>query len=158
MNTQAIAQHLNIIDSAIIEIQEWTSVLWVKFVGGVRFVSKKIGAKKMEELTGTEKQIAWASDIRSTFAKTAEEFTAWAARCPGDTPRAVNKIEIARIVAAEILAQTDAKFWIDNRVTIGSVHFQQLHSPRLMDVIFDEEAIADIKTRAAVISGFVKNA
>jgi hypothetical protein len=47
MNTQAIAQHLNIIDSAITEIQEWASVLWVKFIGGVRFVSKKIGAKKM---------------------------------------------------------------------------------------------------------------
>jgi hypothetical protein len=48
MNTQAIATHLNIVDSAIIEIQEWASVLWVKFIGGVRFVSKKIGAKKME--------------------------------------------------------------------------------------------------------------
>jgi hypothetical protein len=48
MNAQAIASHLNIVDSAIIEIQEWASVLWVKFIGGVRFVSKKIGAKKME--------------------------------------------------------------------------------------------------------------
>jgi len=47
MNTQAIANHLNILDSAIIEIQEWASVLWVKFQGGVRFVSKRIGAKKM---------------------------------------------------------------------------------------------------------------
>ena len=48
MNTQAIATHLNIVDSAIIEIQEWANVLWVKFIGGVRFVSKKIGAAKME--------------------------------------------------------------------------------------------------------------
>jgi hypothetical protein len=48
MNTQAIASHLNIIDSAIIEIQEWANVLWVKFIGGVRFVSKKIGAKVVE--------------------------------------------------------------------------------------------------------------
>jgi hypothetical protein len=47
MNSQAIATHLNILDSAIIEIQEWASVLWVKFVGGVRFVSKKIGTAKM---------------------------------------------------------------------------------------------------------------
>jgi hypothetical protein len=49
MNTQAIATHLNIIDSAIIEVQEWANVLWVKFVGGVRFVSKKIGAAKVEK-------------------------------------------------------------------------------------------------------------
>ena len=46
MNTQAIAQHLNIVDSAIIEVQEWASVLWVKFIGGCRFVSKKIAGKK----------------------------------------------------------------------------------------------------------------
>lgn len=52
MNTTAIAQHLNILDSAIIEVQEWASVIWVKFVGGCRFVSKKINeAKKMSKLT-----------------------------------------------------------------------------------------------------------
>lgn len=46
-NTHAIATKLNILDSAIIEIQEWASVLFVKFVGGCRFVSKKIGVNKM---------------------------------------------------------------------------------------------------------------
>ena len=47
MNTAAIATHLKITESAILEIQEWASVLWVRFVGGVRFVSKKIGAITM---------------------------------------------------------------------------------------------------------------
>lgn len=42
MNTTAIAQHLNIATEAIIKIEEWATVLWVKFRGGCRFVSKKI--------------------------------------------------------------------------------------------------------------------
>jgi hypothetical protein len=51
MNTTAIAQQLNILDSAIIEIQEWANVLWVRFVGGCRFVSKKaIEVIKMPKL------------------------------------------------------------------------------------------------------------
>jgi hypothetical protein len=56
MNTQAIASHLNIVDSAIIEIQEWASVLWVKFIGGVRFVSKKIGANAMSQELSAEEE------------------------------------------------------------------------------------------------------
>jgi hypothetical protein len=59
MNTQAIATHLNIVDSAIIEIQEWASVLWVKFTGGVRFVSKKIGAAKMKLTVEKQSQVKW---------------------------------------------------------------------------------------------------
>jgi hypothetical protein len=47
--SQAVANKLNILESAIIEIQEWAKVLWVRFQGGCRFVSKKIkGAVKME--------------------------------------------------------------------------------------------------------------
>lgn len=42
MNT-AIAQHLNVAESAIIEVQEWARVLWVRVKGlGARFVSKKV--------------------------------------------------------------------------------------------------------------------
>jgi len=48
----AIAQHLNIAESAITEIQEWAHVLWVRFVGGVRFVSKKV-MKPMENVDFT---------------------------------------------------------------------------------------------------------
>jgi len=43
MNATAIAQHLNVAQQAIVEIQEWTSVLWVRVKGlGARFVSKKV--------------------------------------------------------------------------------------------------------------------
>jgi hypothetical protein len=68
MNSQVIATHLNILDSAIIEVQEWASVLWVKFAGGVRFVSKKIGATEMTE------ERAW--DLRSAIAELAFEVGA----------------------------------------------------------------------------------
>jgi len=48
MNTTAIANHLNVAESAIVEVQEWARVLWVRVKGlGARFVSKKIGANKM---------------------------------------------------------------------------------------------------------------
>lgn len=41
--TTAIANHLNIAESMISEIQEWAKVLWVRFVSGrPRFVSKKV--------------------------------------------------------------------------------------------------------------------
>ena len=43
MNTAAIARHLNIAESAILEVQEWARVLWVRVQGlGARFVSKKV--------------------------------------------------------------------------------------------------------------------
>jgi len=42
MNATAIAQHLNIAADAIVKIEEWAQVLWVKFVGGCKFVSKKV--------------------------------------------------------------------------------------------------------------------
>jgi hypothetical protein len=56
MNT-AIAQHLNVTESAIIEVQEWARVLWVRVKGlGARFVSKKV--VKMEVVdTGAVVQI-----------------------------------------------------------------------------------------------------
>lgn len=48
MNTAIVARHLNIVESAITEIQEWAHVLFVKFVAGrPRFVSKKIKENSM---------------------------------------------------------------------------------------------------------------
>jgi len=41
--TTAIANHLNVATSAIVEVQEWARVLWVRIKGiGARFVSKKV--------------------------------------------------------------------------------------------------------------------
>jgi hypothetical protein len=51
MNTLAIATHLNILETAIVRIEEWANVLFVVAKGlGARFVSKKI-AKTMKTVT-----------------------------------------------------------------------------------------------------------
>ena len=55
MNAQ-IAQHLNVTESAILEVQEWARVLWVRIRGiGARFVSKKV--IKMEQQITVEKLV-----------------------------------------------------------------------------------------------------
>ena len=52
MNTAAIAQHLNITESAIVRIEEWANVLFVVCRRiGARFVSKKVVEAKMEKYT-----------------------------------------------------------------------------------------------------------
>jgi len=49
MNTAAIATKLNVLESAIVRIEEWANVLFVVAKGvGARFVSKKVGEKKMK--------------------------------------------------------------------------------------------------------------
>jgi hypothetical protein len=62
MNTTAIANHLNVAEAAITEVQEWARVLWVRVKGlGARFVSKKVVemdegktvAEKLEEIGGS---------------------------------------------------------------------------------------------------------
>ncbi len=58
MNSAAIACSLNISTAQLIKIEEWASVLWVKFVGGCRFVSKKIGETKMK-LTTEKRELDW---------------------------------------------------------------------------------------------------
>jgi hypothetical protein len=46
MNTLAIATHLNVLETAIVRIEEWASVIFVVAKGlGARFVSKKINAE-----------------------------------------------------------------------------------------------------------------
>jgi hypothetical protein len=48
-NTNAIATKLNVLESAIVRIEEWASVMFVVVKGlGARFVSKKVVAVKME--------------------------------------------------------------------------------------------------------------
>ena len=58
MNTIAIANHLNVAADAIVEVQEWARVLWVRVRGlGARFVSKKVG-QEMEATLMTAVRIA----------------------------------------------------------------------------------------------------
>jgi len=55
MNTAAIANHLNVAESAITEVQEWARVMWVRVKGlGARFVSKRV--VKVMEIQGIEVQ------------------------------------------------------------------------------------------------------
>jgi hypothetical protein len=62
MNTAAIANHLSVAASAIVEVQEWARVLWVRVRGlGARFVSKKV----LKTMNGSEKQVAWAEQIKA---------------------------------------------------------------------------------------------
>ncbi len=64
--TTAIAQHLNIASQAIIEVQEWASVIWVKFIGGCRFVSKKIMDTKLDTSKASEdvqNRIKWYFEL-----------------------------------------------------------------------------------------------
>lgn len=122
----AIAQHLNIAESLIAEIQEWASVLWVRFVSGrPRFVSKKVVAKmEMPVLTGTEKQVAWAADIRADFAKQVGE---WIERClPGQEQGSSGLYEMlfAKLVYGWVLEESEAKFFIDNRAQLDADRFK----------------------------------
>jgi hypothetical protein len=58
MNTAAIANHLNVAEAAIAEIQEWARVLWVRVRGmGARFVSKKVVKMEVQGIIVEEK--AW---------------------------------------------------------------------------------------------------
>jgi hypothetical protein len=105
MNTLAIATHLNVLETAIVRIEEWSNVLFVVAKGlGARFVSKKINVGKMElfaganlrigktslaefaaiksenillsELSGSEKQVKWANEIRDNWMSEFDRFIA----------------------------------------------------------------------------------
>lgn len=97
----AIANHLNIAEGIIASVEEWTHVLFVRFIGRrPRFVSKKV--VKME---GTEKQVAWATDIKAdALAKVALNF-----KTGGISQEQYDAI----LAAAE---QKPAKWWIDRRL------------------------------------------
>jgi len=51
----AIAQHLNILESAIVKVEEWANVLFVVAKGiGARFVSKKVAKVEKQLISGLE--------------------------------------------------------------------------------------------------------
>ena len=99
----AIAQHLNVTESAIIEVQEWARVLWVRVKGlGARFVSKKVA--KME---GTEKQIKWAESIKADFLRKLKNGQRG--------PLALSESDYNAVVEAANNRRTSAAWWIDRR-------------------------------------------
>jgi hypothetical protein len=136
MNT-AIAQHLNVPAAAILEVQEWARVLWVRVKGlGARFVSKKVVIMKdvtLPELKGSEKQIKWAQEIRQSLLdaiKGQEQSADWDINGRCDETGKMTLLPVAaekhdgikaslafrkEWLAVNVLNQADAKFWIDNR-------------------------------------------
>lgn len=74
MNTQAIAQHLNLAEQLITEVQEWATVLWVRIKGmRPRFVSKKV-----RKMTEAEYESMWeaAEKAQDNRAEAAEAMAA----------------------------------------------------------------------------------
>lgn len=83
------------------------------------------------ELIGTEKQVAWANDIRGAFIRQAESVVT---RAYSQSKQDGSKIDgmddlysimenVGMIaVMQKVFARSDAKFWIDNR----SANFGQL--------------------------------
>lgn len=69
--TAAIATKLNVLESAIVKVEEWAHVMFVVVKGlGARFVSKKVTENKKMELAaleGSDKQVEWAEQIRASL-------------------------------------------------------------------------------------------
>ena len=81
--------------------------------------AKATADANLPELTGSEKQIAWATDIR---AKAAPVIAAMQARIKEHAKKSPNQTAAMQIVLDELRAQTSAKWWIDNRdVAINDV-------------------------------------
>lgn len=64
--TQAVAKHLNILESTIVEVQEWANVLWVRFTKRrPRFVSKKIKQQIKTKIRVFKKSVTYKSIVNN---------------------------------------------------------------------------------------------
>jgi hypothetical protein len=121
--TTAVANKLNVIESAITRVEEWAHVLFVVVKGlGARFVSKRVIRKmELEKLDGSDKQIAWAEDLRSQFIKQIDglrsEVSAHLAKDLSDRDRELCQINMAVLgeTIGHLATQTSAKWFIDRR-------------------------------------------
>jgi hypothetical protein len=82
----------------------------------------------MIDLTGTEKQIAWAEDLRNEFNSTDESSAAsWLLRVEQTLPDDRMTLNARRVFdAANLVA--DSKFWIDNRNQLATPNFKTAYS------------------------------
>lgn len=135
MNTAqvaAIATHLNVSPNQVKRAEEWVSVLFVVVNGlGARFVSKKVIKMECPTLEGSEKQVAWAEDIRAGF----QECVDWIERCKtyGEIgSRDYFESVAVRMLAAHILRQASAKWWIDNRNNLNVHSFKGCYKTMLL--------------------------
>jgi hypothetical protein len=74
-------------------------------------------------LTGSEKQIAWAEQIRKPVMAVAEEYASRPVTNPKLSEMARGELQdLAALIASELRGQTAAKWWIDNRDDLSSPH------------------------------------
>lgn len=111
-----------------------------------------MNATDLPALTGTAKQVAWASDLR---ASTAADLAATISRYQ-TTPRAV-LIPVWTELSRRILAITDATWWINHRgvdlaivkaiQTVGRAHFKPGMTPEQQVALLDVDALFAEVTR-----------
>ena len=77
----------------------------------------------LPELTGSEKQIAWAESIRAKQVAELIELDKVLATAPAKTPEQVEAVRIGREVVADMISRTSAKDWIEGRDTIVSMQW-----------------------------------
>lgn len=81
--------------------------------GGMGSRSRSVGGKvTMPALTGSEKQVAWANDLRGRALRALESTTPYATSQP--------QKDIVSKIKQNIASKTDARFWIDNRYSVPS--------------------------------------
>lgn len=73
---------------------------------------------ELPELTGTEKQIKWALELRDTFVKEVDEQIDWYS---DDTPNGRLVRRILTAWKADCLKHAEAKWWIDHRFDNGQL-------------------------------------
>jgi len=71
---------------------------------------KQANESGLPELTGSEKQITWAEQIRSEILAGVDDVKAKIETAPDDTQR-----KMATDALAQVLAQSESSYWIDNR-------------------------------------------
>lgn len=121
----------------------------------------------LPELTGSEKQVAWAITIRQEFVAQAEKIIAYyedkavRPRIADDPERKVAAHELIQamrqVVENRLLAQTSARFWIDNRDNYGVMGLNDwlplqaekllAEPPQVVPKKVQEQAIEDMTMR-----------
>jgi hypothetical protein len=118
-------------------------------------------------LSGSEKQIKWAEEIRAKFIKdTAEPLALWQGKQIAKGNLIHGSIELygaklAEIVTRELLEEGSATFWINNRSWIASLVMHQIngnmtetiHGNYALLQMFGSEYTANMKLEAAKLSG-----
>jgi hypothetical protein len=141
MNAQAIASHLNILDSAIIEIQEWASVLWVKFTGGVRFVSKTVGAA----MSNTPKMDALKAEAIARFHDKAWDMILKASIGPIEERQMLSKVAPA--------ARPEFQSFLERFIEIDGLDESGAEAEYMASI--PEETQVEVEARHAIARSFL---